>query len=137
MRAMKIPNLAVLALFLGFAFFGLFALPLDAYLWRWLHMVVVLIFGMILNAGGAMGAGDAKFAAAAAPMIAFGDIALLCYILAACILTGYVVHRIAKNSPVRNLVPEWESWSTGKRFPMGLPLGATLIVYLAWPLVVG
>ncbi len=130
MRSMKIPNRAVYALVAGFAVLGLLALPLDVYLWRWTHLVVVLLIGMVLNAGGIIGAGDAKFAAAAAPYIAYGDIRLVLMLMGACVVAGYIVHRLAKHSPARRLAPDWISWDSGNRFPMGMPLGATLVLYL-------
>ena len=67
---MRIPNISVVALFVVFALVGLIALPLEDYLWRYAHLVVILVLGFALNMIGALGAGDAKFAAAAAPMIA-------------------------------------------------------------------
>lgn len=137
MARMKIPNMAVYALVVSFAVLGLIALPFDVWLFRWVHLLVVLAAGIVLNALGALGAGDAKFAAAAAPYIALADAGPLLYIFAGCLLSGYITHRIARHSPLRALVPDWESWTSGKRFPMGLPLAATLIVYLAWPAVMG
>jgi prepilin peptidase CpaA len=41
-----------------------------------------------------------------------------------------VTHRIVKHSPLRRLVPDWKSWNAGRKFPMGLPLGMTLVFYL-------
>ena len=67
MKSMRIPNPSVVALFAVFAIVGLVALPFDVYLWRYVHLVVALLIGMGLNAGGLVGAGDAKFVAAAAP----------------------------------------------------------------------
>ena len=71
MKGMRIPNHSVVALFVIFALVGLIALPFDAYLWRYSHLVAVLVAGFALNAGGAVGAGDAKWAAAAAPFRAW------------------------------------------------------------------
>jgi prepilin peptidase CpaA len=132
MKTMKIPNRAVFALVAGFAVLGLIAFrdQLDNYLWRWSHLVVVLILGMLLNIVRLVGAGDAKFAAAAAPFIAASDWRLLVLTFAVCLLAAWVTHRLVKYSPLRRLVPDWESWTTGKRFPMGLALGATLVAYL-------
>jgi prepilin peptidase CpaA len=64
-------------------------------------------------------------------MIALPDLPLILPLFAACLLAGFVTHRIAMHSPLRNLVPTWESWTAGRRFPMGFPLGMTLIFYLA------
>lgn len=131
MKMMKITNQSVVVLFLVFVVIGPLALPFETYLWRYLHMVVVLLAGIALNAGGLVGAGDAKFAAAAAPLIALGDVAQLAIIFAATLLAAWVTHRIAKHSPLRDMVPNWESWSQKKDFPMGLALGGTLAIYLA------
>lgn len=135
MARMKIPNLAVYALVAGYAVVGLVALPFEQYLWHWTHLVVVLVAGILLNAGGVIGAGDAKFAAAAAPMIAPGDVRLLIPVFAAALIGGFATHRIAKHSPLHRMVPHWESWRTGARFPMGFPLGMTLVFYLGIVLV--
>ena len=43
---------------------------------------------------------------------------------------AFVAHRIAKHTPLRRLAPEWHSWDSGARFPMGLALGGTLAIYL-------
>lgn len=131
LRAMKIPNVAVYALVGAYAVLGLIAFPLDQYLWHWLHLPIILVIGMVLNAVGAMGAGDAKFLAGAAPMVAPADVALVIICLTACVLIGVVTHKIAKHTPLRNLAPDWASWDQkNNRFPMGYPLGMTLIAYL-------
>ena len=127
---MKITNAAVMALFAGYVVLGVFALPRDAYLWGFVHTIVVLVIGIALNAAGAVGAGDAKFAAAAAPMIATADIAPLLFLFSLCLVLGWAIHRIARMSPLRRMAPDWASWTSGRRFPMGLPLAMTLIAYL-------
>ena len=128
---MKIPNLANGALVLAYAILGIIFLDFNQYLWHWTHLVILLIVGIIMNAGGAMGAGDAKFIAAAGPYIASADTRLMIVLFSACLLAGYVAHRIARASPIRKAVPHWESWEAGRRFPMGFPLGMTLVLYLA------
>lgn len=137
MRSMKIPNVTVMALFAVFALVGLIALPFDTYLWRYVHLLVVLVAGIALNAGGAMGAGDAKFAAAAAPMIHVGDLRFLMALFAATLLAAFVAHRLAKFTGLRKLAPNWKSWATGTKFPMGLALGGTLAIYLGLGIVYG
>lgn len=131
LSAMRIPNLAVLAMTAVFVVVGLIALPLAEYPWRLLTMVVVLVVMFLANMVGLMGAGDSKFIAAAAPFIDPGDIAPLCLIFAACLLAAYVSHRLAKHSPLRRLAPGWTSWDRGRKFPMGFALGGTMIIYLA------
>ena len=131
MRDMRIPNVIVVMLFVVYAVVGLIALPFDAYLWRYVHLIVVLVAGIALNAGGAMGAGDAKFAAAAAPFIHVGALRLLMALFAANILAAFLAHRIAKYTALRNFAPHWKSW-TNPKFPMGMALGGTLALYLGF-----
>ena len=130
LREMRITNQAVLLLAGVFLVIGLFALPLPVYGTRVIQMVVVLVVGILLNAGGAIGAGDAKFAAAAAPLIAPGDLRLLLALFAANLLAAFVTHRLVKYTPLRRIAPNWKSWDMGWKFPMGLSLGGTLALYL-------
>ncbi|MEQ9258840.1 MAG: prepilin peptidase [Roseovarius sp.] len=131
LRAMRIPNPAVLALFGVFLLVGLVALPLAEIPWRLGIAAVVLVLMFFANMVGLMGAGDSKFIAAAAPFIDPGDAGLLCLIFAACLLACFTTHRVAKHTGLRQLAPTWESWDRGRKFPMGFALGATLILYLA------
>ena len=134
---MKITNKANLALVAVFVLIGLIALPIDVYLWRLASLAIVLVVGIVLNAAGAMGAGDSKFIAAAAPFVALGDLRLLMVMFTAVLLAAYVTHRIAKYTPLRRLAPNWSSWEEGKKFPMGLALGTTLSLYLILGLLYG
>ncbi|MBV1902425.1 MAG: prepilin peptidase [Marinosulfonomonas sp.] len=130
MKFMKIPNKAVVALTVVFLLVGLIALPLAQYPWRLLHLVVVLAVGFGLNMLGAIGAGDAKFAAAMAPFVALGDLRNIFYLFAAVLLAAVLTHRTFKRlDRIRALTPEWKSWET-RDFPMGLALGGTLGFYL-------
>ena len=74
LRAMRIPNKAVMTLAVIFLIVGLIALPLAEYPWRLVNLVIVLLAGIVANAAGLMGAGDSKFLAAAAPFIDPGDV---------------------------------------------------------------
>lgn len=132
MREMRITNQTVMALALVFIVVGPIALPFDIYLWRLVHLVIVLVVCIVLNFAGAMGAGDAKFIAVASPYIALADVRLLMAIAAANLLGAWVTHRIAKHTRLRNIAPHWRSWDDelGSKFPMGLALGSTLAIYL-------
>lgn len=130
MKQMRITNQAVLVLIAIFVLLGLFLLPFETYLWRLLSLVIVLVVGIVLNAAGVMGAGDAKFAAAAAPFIAMGDLRLLMMLFMATLLAAAATHRGVKYTPLRRLAPDWQSWQETKKFPMGLALGTTLGLYL-------
>jgi len=142
MKRMKIPNRATDGLALVYVVAGA-ALVLwgsdpdwgwSDYFWRYAHFAVVLALGLGLNALNMMGAGDVKFLASAAPFVAVGDIGAVLMLYLACLLATFVLHRIARATPLRNLSPDWESWTTGKRFPMGLAFGTTLSAYflLGW-----
>ncbi len=130
LRAMRITNQAVVALALVFAVVGVFVFPFPDYVWALAQLLIVLVVGIVLNAAGVMGAGDAKFIAAAAPYVAIGDLSLLLPLFAAVLLAAYGAHRVAKYTPLRRLAPDWDSWEKGKKFPMGFALGPTLAVYL-------
>ncbi len=137
MKYMKIPNLAVLALFAVFLSIGLVALPLAELPWRLLHLVVILIVGFVISSLGMIGAGDAKFAAAMAPFVAFGDAASMAYLFAATVLAAFITHRIFQRSKAfRKMTPDWKSWDN-KDFPMGFALGGALIIYLVLGVIYG
>ncbi|SLN74833.1 prepilin peptidase [Ruegeria meonggei] len=154
MRDMLIKNHAVVALAVVFVVVGLFLLPpwsmdwtasqigpvtvsLPPYIWHLLHIVVVLIAGVILNAAGVMGAGDAKFLAAAAPFIWPGDYMLIMFILISTTVAAFATHRLAKNTALRSIAPDWESWNRSHQFPMGFSLGGSLAIYLILGTVYG
>ncbi|WP_299028751.1 prepilin peptidase [uncultured Sulfitobacter sp.] len=134
---MKITNVANLALAAVFVVVGLIALPFDVYLWRLASLGIVLVVGIVLNAAGVMGAGDSKFLAAAAPYVAIGDLRLVLVLFMAVLLASFVTHRVARMTPLRRLAPHWTSWEQGKKFPMGLALGTSLILYLVLGLLYG
>ncbi|MEW9919279.1 prepilin peptidase [Marimonas sp. MJW-29] len=127
---MKITNQAVVILALIFVVLGLFLFPFQEYLWRLGALVIVLIVGIVLNAAGALGAGDAKFIAAATPYVSLGDLRLLMALFMATLLAAAVAHRGIRMTPLRRLAPHWESWDRGRKFPMGLALGPALAIYL-------
>lgn len=137
LSTMKITNASNLALVVVFLVVGLFVLNLDAYGWRLMQLVIVLALAFVANAIGMMGAGDSKFLAAAAPFVAPGDTVTVLLLLSAITLVAVIVHRVAKNSPLRQLAPNWVSWSNSEKFPMGFALGLTLIVYLVLGLIYG
>lgn len=136
MSRMKIPNLAVGATFLVFVVVGLFALPFTEYLMRYLHIAVVLAIAFALWSLRVMGAGDAKFLAVMAPFIYRADWYPFMYILGATIIAAFIVHRTIKATPIRQMVPHWESWER-RDFPMGMALAPALSFYLLIPVITG
>lgn len=130
LKFMRITNKAVVTLAVVFVGMGIFLLPLDTYLWALAQFAIVLVLGFLLSTAGVVGAGDAKFAAAAAPFVASGDLRLIMVIMASALLTAFASHRIAKFTPLRRLAPNWESWERKGDFPMGFALGPGLAAYL-------
>ncbi|MEP1962094.1 prepilin peptidase [Tateyamaria sp.] len=129
---MRITNPTVLAMVAVFVVLGFFLFPLNVYLWQLAQLVIVLLVCMVLNAAGGMGAGDAKFLAAAAPFVALADVRLVMILFAAVLLSAFAAHRIAKHTALRRMAPNWDSWTQeARKFPMGFALGPTLAIYLA------
>ena len=137
MKWMKIHNKTVLALGAVYLLVGFLALPLEIWVWGWLHLGVVLVIGFVPSLTGMVGAGDAKFAAVIAPFIALGDLSLFLPLLACVALLGLIVHRVLRRVPaVRGAAPGWESWER-REFPMGLALGPALMFYLVIAAIYG
>lgn len=133
LKFMKIPNTAVMALLAVYVVAGLALIPLEPWLWRWASFAVVLGIGFLLNAFANVGAGDAKFAAAAAPFFVqkIEHLSIALVLLAFWLLAAFFLHRGLRMIPaVRRATPDWKSW-TSARFPMGLALVAVLLSYLA------
>lgn len=137
LREMRITNQTVVAIAAVFVVIGPFVFPFSIYLWALAQLGIMLVTGIALNAGGVMGAGDAKFLAAAAPYVALGDLNLLLPLFAAVLLAAFGAHRLAKLSGLRKLAPDWDSWEQGRKFPMGFALGPTLAIYLGLAAVYG
>jgi len=137
LREMRITNQAVIALALVFVLLAWIVLPFEQYAWRLAHLPIMLVIGIALNAGGVMGAGDAKFLAAAAPYLALPDWRVMLALYITTLLTAFAAHRAAKHSRLRALAPDWDSWEQGKKFPMGLALGPALILYLCLGAIYG
>lgn len=130
LKTMKIPNTAVMAMAGIFLIIGFLVFPFEPWAWRWLNLVVVLAIGFLLNAIANVGAGDAKFAAAAAPFISVSHLQLVLPLFAAFLLGAFAAHRILRAIPaVRALTPDWVSWKR-KDFPMGLALVGTFVTYM-------
>ncbi len=131
LKYMLIPNYAVLALLAVFAVVGFIVLPLEEYAWRWSHFAVALAIGFTFTMIGGMGAGDAKFAAVMAPFVALPDALGVLGLFAACLLGTFVLHRMVRRmGVVKRNFSEWVSMGS-RKFPMGIALITTLLIYLA------
>ncbi|NQW13706.1 MAG: prepilin peptidase [Rhodobacter sp.] len=138
LKFMRIANKTVILLAAAFVVFGIFVFPFDEFLWRMAQMVAVLVIGFLFNYFNLVGGGDAKYAAAMAAFFARGDARLILVLFAAMLLAAFLTHRVsARLKFVRNLTPDWKSWTAGKEFPMGLALSGTLLIYLFLALFYG
>ncbi len=130
MKVMKIPNKSVIAIAVAYLVVGLLVLPIKVWAFGIGLGFAVLVLGFVANAAGLIGAGDAKFAAAMAPMFIAADLRFVLGLFAACLLGAFFSHRALGMVPAfRRATPDWASW-THKDFPMGLALAGTLIFYL-------
>ncbi len=132
LKYMKIPNWTVLVMIAIFVVLGLMVLPLNVFLWRFAGLAIALAVGFLLTAMKMMGAGDAKFMAAGALFVAPIDAGNVVIMLALMGPVALLLHRIAGGLFASKMLPEWESWQRKREFPMGLPLTASLLIYLAY-----
>lgn len=130
LKFMRIPNQASIVMVAVWIVVGILVVPLKLWAMGLGLGLAVLVVTFIMNAGGLIGGGDAKFAAAMAPAFIHANITLLCMIYVACSLGALAAHRLLKYvPPFRAATPDWKSW-THKGFPFGTTLSATLIFYL-------
>lgn len=128
----KIKNVAVLALVAVFVVAAPFLMPLGEFAWRWTHMGVALALGFALFATVGIGAGDAKFMAAAAPFVALGDLSTIALIYCAFSVALVLAMALARRSArLRTAAPGWIWLEDGNRrhLPLGVGLAPTLSVY--------
>jgi prepilin peptidase CpaA len=131
LKYMKIRNTAVLTLVLIYAIVGVIVMPMEAYLAGWLNGIVLLVVGFLASSLGMVGAGDAKVFSAIVLYVPRADTMRFTILLAACLLGGFIAHRIIRASPIaKKLAPDWESWHRVKEYPAGLSLGFVLVAYL-------
>lgn len=140
MKRMKIPNNAVLALAAVWPALGWLAVATwTAWFWGFALMAIVLVAGYLLYTTGTFGAGDAKYAAAMAPIFVGTDVGPLMLLLAACLIGALVTHRVMRAIPaVRRMTPDWQSWTERRYFPLGFALSGIVVIYLVaaiWPQV--
>ncbi len=139
LKRMKIPNKAVLTMAAIWPLIGWMLVPFDAWLWGFALMAIVLLLGYLAYTTGTFGAGDAKYAAAMAPVFVGADYAWLMLLIASCLIGALITHRIMRGIPaIRRMTPDWESWTQRRYFPLGFALSGIVVFYLVaaiWPQV--
>lgn len=129
LRTMTIPNWLTGGAFVLFAALVFVGLDLETALTRLMGAGIVLIVSFILFVIGGLGGGDAKAATAFALLIAPVDAGFVLMTLAVTGLIGVGVLFLLRRTPLAE--GNWKMWDEPKRFPYGLTLGVTLILYLA------
>lgn len=135
LKHLRIPNWLPLAVLAVFLVAGLWALPLETFLWRLGAGAGVLAAGFALFAAGLVGGGDAKMAAALAPFVAGEDVPALLLLYAVVTLALLLVLRLAMQL-ARHRATGWRAIDQYARparervFPMGLIFAITIAIYL-------
>lgn len=140
LKRMKIPNQAVMALAAVWPLLGWLAVATwSAWFWGFALMAIVLVAGYVLYSTGTFGAGDAKYAAAMAPIFVGAGLGTLLLLVSACLIGALLAHRLMRALPfVRRLTPDWASWSERRYFPLGFAMSGIVVIYLVavvWPQV--
>ena len=131
LKQLRIPNWSVLAVLGVFVVTGLWGLPLDVFGWRLLAGVIVLFvgFGLYSIGGGNVGGGDIKMMAALTPFIAAKDVGFVLIVFAGLSLIGIMLHKMVR-AKLRDRKTGWKALDQQRFFPVGLLLGATIMLYL-------
>ena len=133
LKTMEIPNWLTGGAALIFLAYVFFALPMDEAIWRLVGGLLVLAICFVLFVVKVMGGGDAKAAAAFAPVVAAVDAPFVLLLLSVTALLGMVAVLLLRRTVFANAEADggWAVWSARGRFPYGVALGSTLIIYLA------
>ncbi|MEM1313294.1 MAG: prepilin peptidase [Pseudomonadota bacterium] len=129
LRRLRIPNRLNVALVLLFLPIGALSLPLDLFGYRIAGALLVLFLGLLLFASGRMGGGDVKMLAAGALYVPGPQAPAMLMLLSAALIAGVAFIYLMRYA----LGPGERSWlglTRGARYPMGVSIGAALIVHL-------
>jgi prepilin peptidase CpaA len=130
LKTMTIPNRLSIWMVAAFLIPGFIFLEPITLLWHLVAAAVVLVIGFLMNAMRLMGGGDAKFGAAMAPYVFIDTIDQFMLTLGIFLFAALLSHRIAGRIPaLKQLAPDWVSWSTGRNFPMGYAMAGALVCY--------
>ncbi len=129
LKTMTIPNWLTAGAFVVFAVLVFAGLGMEDALTRLMGAGIVLVVSFIMFAIGGFGGGDAKAATAFALLVAPVDAGFVLMALAVNGLLGVAVLFLLRRTSLAD--GDWKMWSEPKRFPYGLALGVTLILYTA------
>lgn len=129
LKTMTIPNWLTGGAFVIFAVMVFAGLGVEDALTRLMGAGIVLVVSFVMFAIGGLGGGDAKAATAFALLVAPVDAGFVLMALAVNGLLGVAALFVLRRTSLAD--GDWKMWSEPKRFPYGLTLGVTLILYTA------
>ncbi|MEM7543918.1 MAG: prepilin peptidase [Pseudomonadota bacterium] len=129
LRYMEIPNwltggAAVIFTVLVFA-----TLPQSDALWRVAGAAIVFVICVALFFLRQMGGGDAKSAPGFALLVAPPDVAVVLFLLSVIALMGLATITLLRRTRLAG--GEWKMWQDKTKFPYGVALGLTALIYLS------
>lgn len=129
LRYMEIPNWMTAGAAAVFMVLVFVMLPMEAALWRLGVAGIVFAACVALFFAGAMGGGDAKAAPGFALLVAPNDASVVLILLSIVAVVGVGVVAILRRTALAN--GSWKVWSATGKFPYGVALSATLLIYLS------
>jgi prepilin peptidase CpaA len=130
LKQMRIPNKLTLTVVAAFLLVGVMFLEPTELVFRILAGLVVLTIGFILYNFGRIGGGDIKMLAAVAPFVPTEDAAAVMMMLSALLIVGLGCILITRRLVPATVAANWKAMDRKSRYPMGLSIAVTLIVYL-------
>jgi len=128
LRQLRIPNWLTALTAAAFLPVGLAFLPLPEIGWRYLTGAAFLAAGFLIHMIGKMGGGDIKMLSALAVWIPRGDAMTVLMIFAGTLIVGLIgILAARKLAPV---YAPWLSLQAGARYPMGVSMAATVVIWL-------
>lgn len=133
LRSLTIPNEIVLGLAGLFLVVGFWGLPWDVTLMRVAHGLVALLLGFVIWSlkGENFGGGDVKMVAALVPYVPGFHLLIVVQLFVVVTVLFVVIHQLFYWLWARWRPTGWRAMDQAFFVPMALPLGLTLIFYLA------
>ncbi|MGB0799871.1 MAG: A24 family peptidase [Planktomarina sp.] len=128
---LRIRNTSVVILFAIFCIVAPFTLHWSVILWHLGAMAITFAITLLMFELRLMGGGDAKLLTVMAGFCWAGDWNIILLLASSLFILSFLFHRLARALGAARITPNWESWHSKRRFPMGIPLALVLISYLA------
>ncbi len=130
LRFMKLWNLTIFLIFVGFLLVAPWFMPLGDVAFRALVGAGVTLVLILAAAAGAFGGGDAKYLGALVPWIAPEGYPFFAICLCGCLILLVPFLALARRSgALRAATLRWRSWRK-RKIPMGVGISAAMLLYL-------